>query len=93
MTIYCLHPAISTPADDVKQPHHMDLYICDQVDWCFHSNEAPMDGASLKQALHQRGINLRYLGHVIKTISQPEHVGSLRHIMVCLTYSILSQSP
>lgn len=51
------------------------------VDWCFHSNEAPMDGASLKQALHQRGINLRYLGHVIKTISQPEHVGSLRHIM------------
>lgn len=52
-----------------------------------------MDGASLKQALHQRGINLRYLGHVIKAISQPEHVGSLRHIMVRSTRNIMSKSP
>ncbi|XP_026199625.1 clustered mitochondria protein homolog isoform X2 [Anabas testudineus] len=50
------------------------------VEYCLHSNEAPMDGASLKQALHQRGINLRYLGHVIKAISQSEQKERLRHI-------------
>lgn len=46
-----------------------------------------MDGASLKQALHQRGINLRYLGHVVKAIGHSEHREHLRHIKVCLTYS------
>ncbi|XP_070821605.1 clustered mitochondria protein homolog [Chaetodon trifascialis] len=51
------------------------------VEHCQQSNEAPMDGASLKETLHQRGINLRYLGHVIKTISQSEHKEGLRHIM------------
>ncbi|XP_051278786.1 clustered mitochondria protein homolog isoform X2 [Dicentrarchus labrax] len=51
------------------------------VEYCLQSNEAAMDGASLKQGLHQRGINLRYLGHVIKAISQSEHKERLRHIM------------
>lgn len=41
-----------------------------------------MDGASLKHALHLRGINLRYLGHVSKSITQSEHTERLRHIMV-----------
>lgn len=44
-----------------------------------------MDGATLKNALHQRGINLRYLGHVVKVIAQSEHKEHLRHIMVRLT--------
>lgn len=51
------------------------------VEYCLQSNEAPMDGTTLKQALHQRGINLRYLGHVIKTINLSEHKERLRHIM------------
>uniref|UniRef100_A0A3B3V655 Clustered mitochondria protein homolog n=1 Tax=Poecilia latipinna TaxID=48699 RepID=A0A3B3V655_9TELE len=63
--------------------------IPDFVSCCLHSNEAPMDGVSLKQALHQRGINLRYLGHVVKAISQSEHKEQLRHIMVCLISSHL----
>ncbi|XP_049907229.1 clustered mitochondria protein homolog [Epinephelus moara] len=50
------------------------------VEYCLQSNEAPMDGASLKRALHQKGINLRYLGHVIKNINQSEHKECLRHI-------------
>lgn len=57
-----------------------------QVEYCLHSNEAPMDGASLKQALHKRGINLRYLGHVIKAINQSEHKECLRHITVCFVF-------
>ncbi|XP_068422909.1 clustered mitochondria protein homolog [Clinocottus analis] len=51
------------------------------VEFCLQTNEAPMDGVSLKQALHQRGINLRYLGHVITAISQSENKECLRHIM------------
>ncbi|KAM7391868.1 hypothetical protein PAMP_022519 [Pampus punctatissimus] len=51
------------------------------VDYCLKSNEAPVDGVTLKQALHHRGINLRYLGHVIKAISKSEHKERLRHIM------------
>ncbi|AWP07003.1 putative clustered mitochondria protein -like [Scophthalmus maximus] len=51
------------------------------VEHCLQNYEAPMDGASLKQALHQRGINLRYLGHVIQAISRSEHKERLRHIM------------
>ncbi|KAM3867538.1 clustered mitochondria protein homolog [Diretmus argenteus] len=50
------------------------------VEYCLQGSEAPMDGASLKVALHQKGINLRYLGHVIKAISQSEHRERLRHI-------------
>lgn len=71
----------------------MYLYMCVQVEYCLQSNEAPMDGASLKWALHQRGINLRYLGHVLKTISQSEHVEHLRHIMVGLTYCLIKLRP
>lgn len=44
-----------------------------------------MDGASLKQALHQRGVNIRYLGYLVKAVSQSEHEKRLRHIMVCFT--------
>lgn len=59
---------------------------------CLQSNEAPMDGASLKLALHQRGINLRYLGHVVKAISQSEHKDRLRHIMRTSIGEILIRS-
>ncbi|XP_068559636.1 clustered mitochondria protein homolog [Cebidichthys violaceus] len=62
------------------------------VEFCLQSNEAPMDGVSLKQALHQRGINLRYLGHVITTISQSEHKERLRHIMRLVIGEIFTRS-
>nr|XP_020450014.1 clustered mitochondria protein homolog [Monopterus albus] len=62
------------------------------VEYCLQSSEAPMDGASLKQELHQRGINLRYLGHVIKAIRQSEHKECLRHIMRLLIGEIFIRS-
>ncbi|XP_059921592.1 clustered mitochondria protein homolog isoform X1 [Gadus macrocephalus] len=55
--------------------------IPDFVDYCLQGIEVPMDSATLKQALHHWGINLRYLGHVIKAISQSEHKERLRHIL------------
>ncbi|XP_040010315.1 clustered mitochondria protein homolog isoform X2 [Xiphias gladius] len=51
------------------------------IEYCLQSYEAPIDGASLKQTLHQQGINLRYLGHVFKAINQSEHKERMRHIM------------
>ncbi|XP_034728618.1 clustered mitochondria protein homolog isoform X2 [Etheostoma cragini] len=62
------------------------------VEYCLQSNEAPMDGVSLKLALHQRGINLRYLGHVITTISQSEHKERLRHITRSVIGEIFTRS-
>ncbi|XP_061906811.1 clustered mitochondria protein homolog [Entelurus aequoreus] len=62
------------------------------VDYCLHSNDSPMDGASLKEALHQRGINLRYLGHVIKAINQSKHKDRLRHLLRLATGEILMRS-
>lgn len=64
-----------------------------QVEYCQHCYEPPMDGASLKRALHQQGINLRYLGYVLKAISQSEHKERLRHIMVCFMYKIANMKP
>uniref|UniRef100_A0A8C2KTN6 Si:ch211-166a6.5 n=1 Tax=Cyprinus carpio TaxID=7962 RepID=A0A8C2KTN6_CYPCA len=50
------------------------------VNDCIHGTDIPMDGASLRQALHQKGINLRYLGHLILSISQSDLKHQLRHI-------------
>ncbi|XP_072538059.1 clustered mitochondria protein homolog [Salminus brasiliensis] len=50
------------------------------VNDCLQGSEMPIDGASLRHALHQKGINLRYLGHLVSTISQSEHKDRLRHI-------------
>ncbi|KAF5905344.1 clustered mitochondria protein, partial [Clarias magur] len=47
---------------------------------CWHCNEMPIDGATLRQALHKKGINLRYLGHLISSINQSDHKQQLRHI-------------
>lgn len=59
--------------------------ITDQIpaflDYCLQNNEVPVDGATLKKALHHRGINLRYLGYVAKAINQSEHKDRLRHIL------------
>ncbi|XP_057687398.1 clustered mitochondria protein homolog [Corythoichthys intestinalis] len=62
------------------------------VEHCLQSNETPMDGASLKEALHERGINLRYLGYVLKTINQSKHKERLRHITRIVVGEILMRS-
>ncbi|CAL8248249.1 unnamed protein product [Merluccius merluccius] len=66
--------------------------IPDFVDYCLQGVEVPMDSSTLKQALHHRGINLRYLGHVIKAISQSEHKERLRHILRVVLGEIVVRS-
>lgn len=86
-------PGVSFPASESESTQQQERLLREAavfiithqipvfVEQCLQSNEAPMDGTSLKQALHQRGINLRYLGHVAKAVSQSEHKERLRHIM------------
>ncbi|XP_042561316.1 clustered mitochondria protein homolog [Clupea harengus] len=47
---------------------------------CLHCREMPIDGAALCHVLHERGINLRYLGQLTTAISQSEDKDRLRHI-------------
>ncbi|KAL2092562.1 hypothetical protein ACEWY4_012360 [Coilia grayii] len=47
---------------------------------CLHCQEMPIDGAALCRVLHDKGINLRYLGQLTTAISQSEDRDRLRHI-------------
>ncbi|XP_062238065.1 clustered mitochondria protein homolog isoform X1 [Platichthys flesus] len=86
-------PGVSFPSSERASVIHQErllkeaaaLIITHQipefVEQCLQSYEPPMDGATLKQELHRRGINMRYLGHVVKAISQSEQREHLRHIL------------
>lgn len=41
-----------------------------------------MDGATLSEALHQRGINVRYLGTVLEFVDHMSAKAQLEHIYV-----------
>lgn len=41
-----------------------------------------MDGATLTEALHQRGINVRYLGTVLDFIGKTPAKAQLEHVYV-----------
>lgn len=43
-----------------------------------------MDGATLAEAMHQRGINMRYLGKVINFITKTPGRAQLDHIFVSI---------
>ncbi|KAJ8379812.1 hypothetical protein SKAU_G00005900 [Synaphobranchus kaupii] len=50
------------------------------IEECLQFTASPVDGATLRHALHQRGINLRYLGQVTRLLSQSEQKERLKHI-------------
>lgn len=41
-----------------------------------------MDGLTLTAALHQRGVNVRYLGTLLMELERLEEKGRLRHVQV-----------
>ncbi|XP_056612685.1 clustered mitochondria protein homolog isoform X2 [Triplophysa dalaica] len=47
---------------------------------CLDHSSLPMDGASLTEALHQRGINMRYLGTVLDFVDNMSPKAQLEHI-------------
>lgn len=53
-----------------------------QVRECLEHTSAPMDGAGLTEALHARGINVRYLGRVAAALKPHTHLSYLHAIAV-----------
>lgn len=53
-----------------------------QVKDCLDHSALPMDGATLTEALHQRGINVRYLGSVLEFVEKTPAKAQLEHIYV-----------
>ncbi|KAK7882100.1 hypothetical protein WMY93_028274 [Mugilogobius chulae] len=47
---------------------------------CLDHSALPMDGATLTEALHQRGINVRYLGTVLDFIDKTPSKAQLEHV-------------
>uniref|UniRef100_UPI00358E5CE2 clustered mitochondria protein homolog isoform X2 n=1 Tax=Myxine glutinosa TaxID=7769 RepID=UPI00358E5CE2 len=45
---------------------------------CLEHSSLPMDGATLTEALHQRGINLRYLGILARLLERPHFVSRVQ---------------
>ncbi|VDK77142.1 unnamed protein product [Onchocerca ochengi] len=50
---------------------------------CLQRSVMPLDGASLSESLHSRGINIRYLGKLTKYIQNIEQLTYLK--MICIT--------
>ena len=55
-----------------------------QVKDCLDHSALPMDGATLTEALHQRGINVRYLGNVLEFVDKTPAKAQLEHFYVSL---------
>ncbi|XP_068572202.1 clustered mitochondria protein homolog isoform X2 [Cebidichthys violaceus] len=47
---------------------------------CLDHSAVPMDGATLTSVLHQRGVNVRYLGTLLRELDRVEDRGRLSHI-------------
>lgn len=56
--------------------------LYDKVKDCLDHSALPMDGATLTDALHQRGINVRYLGSVLEFVEKTPAKAQLEHIYV-----------
>ncbi|KAM9348865.1 clustered mitochondria protein homolog [Symphorus nematophorus] len=47
---------------------------------CLNQAAVPMDGGTLTSVLHQRGVNVRYLGTLLRELDRVEEGGRLSHI-------------
>ncbi|CAJ1063756.1 clustered mitochondria protein homolog [Xyrichtys novacula] len=56
--------------------HQIPAFLRD----CLDHTAVPMDGATLTSALHQRGVNVRYLGTLLQELDRMEKKGRLSHI-------------
>lgn len=67
-----------------SQPCVCVLVSYEQVKDCLDHSALPMDGATLTEALHQRGINIRYLGTVLEFVDKTPAKAQLEHFYVSL---------
>ncbi|KAI1894016.1 hypothetical protein AGOR_G00129650 [Albula goreensis] len=53
---------------------------------CLDHSALPMDGATLTEALHQRGINVRYLGNVLDFVDKSPARAQLDHLYAVFSF-------
>lgn len=53
-----------------------------QLDDFLDGAAVPMDGLTLTEALHRRGVNVRYLGTLLMELERAEEKGRLSHVQV-----------
>ncbi|KAF3847778.1 hypothetical protein F7725_020806 [Dissostichus mawsoni] len=81
------NPDIFSPDDIQKQKQLLkdaaaflvSCQIPSLVKDCLDHSALPMDGATLTEALHQRGINVRYLGNVLEFVDKTPAKAQLEH--------------
>lgn len=61
------------------------MFLLPQIKDCLDHTALPMDGATLIEALHQRGINVRYLGSVLEFVDKMSAKPQLDHFYVRYT--------
>lgn len=66
------------------------MFLLLQIKDCLDHTALPMDGATLTEALHQRGINMRYLGSVLEFVDKMPAKPQLDHFYVRLLILIYS---
>lgn len=68
----------------VKAVLYNACMMYDQIKDSLDHSALPMDGATLTEALHQRGINVRYLGTVLEFVEKTPAKAQLEHFYVSL---------
>ncbi|XP_029957381.1 clustered mitochondria protein homolog [Salarias fasciatus] len=59
---------------------------------CLDHTALPMDGATLTSALHQRGVNVRYLGAVLTQLDRMEERARLSHVQRIAVSELITRS-
>uniref|UniRef100_A0A8C5LUA4 Clustered mitochondria protein homolog n=1 Tax=Leptobrachium leishanense TaxID=445787 RepID=A0A8C5LUA4_9ANUR len=59
---------------------------------CLDHNIVPMDGATMAEAMHQRGINIRYLGKVLDIVNKFPIPAQLDHVHRILIGELITRS-
>uniref|UniRef100_A0A3B3VVA0 Clustered mitochondria homolog n=1 Tax=Poecilia latipinna TaxID=48699 RepID=A0A3B3VVA0_9TELE len=59
---------------------------------CLDHKAVPMDGATLTSVIHQRGVNVRYLGAVLKELDEMEEREKLSHVQRISISEVITRS-
>nr|XP_040036639.1 clustered mitochondria protein homolog isoform X1 [Gasterosteus aculeatus aculeatus] len=59
---------------------------------CLDYSAVPMDGGTLTAALHERGVNVRYLGTLLRELDKVEDTGRLDHIQRISISEVITRS-
>uniref|UniRef100_A0A671X2B0 Clustered mitochondria protein homolog n=1 Tax=Sparus aurata TaxID=8175 RepID=A0A671X2B0_SPAAU len=96
-------PGVRFPSECVAEVQRQRLLLWDAAAFllssqipalkdCLNHAAVPMDGATLTSALHQRGVNVRYLGTLLSELEKMEERGRLSHMQRLSVSEIIIRS-